>query len=369
MKICFVTSSLSKYHGYGRVSLDLISGLQKLGISGPILTLKFSNIPSTLKSRTFPILINQPTSPLKNPLKLFKDYQAIRNISENCQGIHFLTESHLATTFFNYHKPYIVTTYGTWAIRPLKANLITSKVFTAGYDNAKAVVSISNYTKNRLNKLVPQAKHHTIHLGIDKNKWQKNTSKPIKHNKLNILSVAALHPSKGLHISLEAIAKYSLKSPPTSYKIISGTKNKKYKQKLIDLATKNNLKEFKIIQRVSDRSLKNYYHQADIFIHTPIKTNEDFEGFGLIIPEAFAAKIPVIASNSGAIPEIVINNKTGILVPENNQEAIVRAISKLRQKNEFRNKLIENAFRKLSYYSIDRMAQDYKKVYVKAFKL
>ena len=50
------------------------------------------------------------------------------------------------------------------------------------------------------------------------------------------------------------------------------------------------------------------------------------EGFGLVLVEAMAAERPVIATRSGAIPEVVIEGETGFLAitPEDFAEALTK---------------------------------------------
>jgi len=54
-----------------------------------------------------------------------------------------------------------------------------------------------------------------------------------------------------------------------------------------------------------------------------------WEGFGLVLLEAMAAGKPVVATNVSAIPEIVLDGETGILVPLNDPEPMAEAITKL----------------------------------------
>lgn len=53
------------------------------------------------------------------------------------------------------------------------------------------------------------------------------------------------------------------------------------------------------------------------------------EGFGMVLIEAMAARKPVIATNVGGVPEVIINGTTGILVPPEDPEAFSSAIIKL----------------------------------------
>ncbi len=62
------------------------------------------------------------------------------------------------------------------------------------------------------------------------------------------------------------------------------------------------------------------------------------------IKEAFYLKTAVIATEVGGIPEIVENKVTGILVPPENPDELLRCINSLLCDNEKRDRIIENAF-------------------------
>lgn len=53
------------------------------------------------------------------------------------------------------------------------------------------------------------------------------------------------------------------------------------------------------------------------------------EGLGMVLLEAAASAVPVIASRQGGIPESVIDGRTGVLVPERDAQALARAMIEL----------------------------------------
>ena len=54
-----------------------------------------------------------------------------------------------------------------------------------------------------------------------------------------------------------------------------------------------------------------------------------WEGFGLVFLEAMAQTVPIIASNVSAIPEVVVNGETGLLVPPRDVEGLAETLRKL----------------------------------------
>ena len=85
-----------------------------------------------------------------------------------------------------------------------------------------------------------------------------------------------------------------------------------------------------------------------------------FEGFGLVIAEAMAARAAVVAYNSSNMPEIIQDDVDGILVPVGDTEALAAAIVRLCRDNALRERLCTAARATVSErFSVDRMVSDY----------
>jgi len=76
---------------------------------------------------------------------------------------------------------------------------------------------------------------------------------------------------------------------------------------------------------VSDENLPLYYGSADLFV-LPSRSGE---GFPLTVLESMASGLPVIATNTGGIPEAIRNSVNGILIPPKKPDALADAILKL----------------------------------------
>ena len=86
-----------------------------------------------------------------------------------------------------------------------------------------------------------------------------------------------------------------------------------------------------------DDDMKDFYDGIDIFMMPSRR-----ESFGMAAVEASASGLPVIASRFGGIPEIVIDNETGILVEPEDIEGFGRALLKLIDDDGLRYKMGRN---------------------------
>jgi len=75
-------------------------------------------------------------------------------------------------------------------------------------------------------------------------------------------------------------------------------------------------------------------HLLDIFVLPSLN-----EGMGRVIVEAMAAGLPVVASNTGGIPDLVVEGETGLLAEPGNTVELAAAIQKLLDKPELRRQL------------------------------
>ena len=88
------------------------------------------------------------------------------------------------------------------------------------------------------------------------------------------------------------------------------------------------------------------------------------ESIPQVIKEAFYLKVPVIATNVGGIPELVIHQETGILVPPEDPEKLMIAINNLLDNEESRRNFADNAFEFINKnFSWDVLLEKYTNLY------
>ena len=88
------------------------------------------------------------------------------------------------------------------------------------------------------------------------------------------------------------------------------------------------------------------------------------ESIPQVIKEAFYLKVPVIATNVGVIPELVVHQETGILVPPEDPEKLMIAINNLLDNEESRRNFADNAFEFINKnFSWDVLLEKYTNLY------
>jgi glycosyltransferase involved in cell wall biosynthesis len=89
---------------------------------------------------------------------------------------------------------------------------------------------------------------------------------------------------------------------------------------------------------VSDTDLPGFYAAADVFVF-----HSTYETFGVVLAEAMASGKAIVTVNSTAIPEVVSQGKTGLLVPPLDPEALAEKVSFLLDSPAERDRLGRNA--------------------------
>lgn len=97
---------------------------------------------------------------------------------------------------------------------------------------------------------------------------------------------------------------------------------------------------------------------ADLFL-LPSET----ESFGLSALEAMAMKVPVISTNSGGLPEVNINGKTGFLSDVGNVDEMSANAVKLLTNTKMQAQFKENAFAQAKKFDIEKILPQYEKLY------
>jgi len=77
-----------------------------------------------------------------------------------------------------------------------------------------------------------------------------------------------------------------------------------------------------------------------------------YEGFGIVLLEAMAAGVPVVATSVDGIKEVIIHGESGMLVPPKNPEAIAIAVSSIINNHEMARALVVEGFKRAQLFDI-----------------
>lgn len=147
-----------------------------------------------------------------------------------------------------------------------------------------------------------------------------------------ILFFGRIEPYKGLDVLLEAAPMIFNKLPDWRI-VIAGSGSLSSYENLI------NDNRIRVINRyINDEEVQQLMRAAKMVV-MPYK-NATQSG---IIPVAFALSKPVIATNVGGLPDVIINGKTGLLIQPNDKNALADAVIKLANDNELRQRLAHSA--------------------------
>ncbi len=200
-----------------------------------------------------------------------------------------------------------------------------------------------------------------VHDGIDPSYFQcRDEAKNLYHefgldpSNPIIGNVAALAPHKDQQNLLQA-AKMVLAQVPEAQFLIVGTGE-------LDKKLKQLAKELGILDRIKFTGFRKDVPQIltilDIFA-----VSSYLEGLGSSTLEAMAAGLPIVATRTGGIPEIVQNSINGILVPPRDTEALAWALMELLKDQKMQKKMGQASLEMVQNFGVDKMVNGNLEVY------
>ena len=237
--------------------------------------------------------------------------------------IHFHNETDLSFPIFSYnlkkpklfHTHVLDSTYNSYSMNPM-----AKRVFI---NLADIYIALSNFALKLLTNLgVPTQKITILPNGIDVNRFREG--KKEKPGNL-LLFVGRLDPKKGLDTLLASLkhieepVELVIIGPSSSYVGYS-----QYIIKLINDLSKSSRHKIRYIGKVNSEDLIGWYQKASMLIMPSIH-----ESFPMVNLESLACGTPVIASDVGAISEVVRNYQNGILIPPSDPIKLASAIQYL----------------------------------------
>jgi glycosyltransferase involved in cell wall biosynthesis len=225
---------------------------------------------------------------------------------------------------------------------------------------ASSVIAISDAVRQYMVRrgVHRPARIVTIHYGMDAGPYRAVT--PAETGALRaawgvppdtflVGTVARLAPQKALHVLLEGFALY-LKSAAVPARLAVVGRGP-LEETLKAHAKKLGI-ESAVVWGGFRSDIPTVMKAFDAFALTSV-----YEGFGLVLLEAMAAGKPVVATQVSAIPEVVADGLTGILIPPGEPQALAAALSRLEVREERESLGARGLERALSVFDPGTMAR------------
>jgi glycosyltransferase involved in cell wall biosynthesis len=208
--------------------------------------------------------------------------------------------------------------------------------------SAEAVIVVSEFTASFVRSLAPDVPTVIVRSGIDRARYSpcRRTS---QRTRPVVLTVRRLVPRNGVDVLVNAW-QFARLGDRADLSIAGSGPEATRIRNMADADP-----SIRLIGYVPDDALPSLYRNADVFV-LPSKSGE---GFGLVVLEAMASGLPVIATKSGGVIDLVADGVNGRLVPPNDARALARALSELVDVADLRGGLRQGALESVSSISWD----------------
>jgi len=244
-----------------------------------------------------------------------------------CDHIHAHFATHGATCAYLMHKltgiPYSFTAHAhdIYVEKPMLKRKL---------DSASFVATISNFNKNYLKSFYPAVnvdKIHIVHCGVDTATYKAVDRKPEPGIAPILLCIASLEEYKGHRYLVEACRLLKSRGVPFKCLCIGGGD---LEADLKDRAATCKIsKEMVFLGRLPQDEVRQHLSNASLLVlPSIIARSGKMEGLPVVLMEALAMNIPVVATDISGISELVESEVTGLLVPEKNPSELAEAMER-----------------------------------------
>lgn len=242
-------------------------------------------------------------------------------------------------TFHAYRGSY----YGYFYGRP-----ILRRVF----DNLDGRIAVSRAAKRFVRQYF-MAPYKIIPNGVEVERFNPRNVEPIPElsdGRPNILFIGRPEKRKGVGYLLRAYPHIKEAFPEARFVVVGAGDwdNSPYRRYI----ERHDMRDIMVVGRVSDDELPRYLRSATVFCAPAV----DGESFGIVLLEAMAAGVPVVASAIEGYSQVIADGRDGLLVPPRDEIALGNAVSSLLQNATLACTLGENGLLAAQEYSWSRIA-------------
>jgi phosphatidylinositol alpha-1,6-mannosyltransferase len=205
------------------------------------------------------------------------------------------------------------------------------------FERADHVICVSEYTRNYMLRVgIKPRRESIIPNGADDTFFEMLPATEVRAFRERhgfregqlLLTVGNVTERKGQHVVIRALPRILQRFPAVHYLIVGlPTQKKAFEQLAADLGVSEHVHFWG--QAESDL-LNGLMNACDIFVMTSVHTRSgDFEGYGIAVVEAALCGKPAVVSDNSGLAEAVLDQETGLIVPQNDPEQTAEAIMAL----------------------------------------
>jgi len=230
---------------------------------------------------------------------------------------------------------------------------------------AKLVLCCSTAAATAQQALFFKRKTRVVYPAVDISYIQRSANQKVSErnrlglgkDKFIVLMIARQERWKGIDIFLQAAQSFAMSGKETTFVHLGGPHiydlaySKRIQETVRDLGLGDHLK---MIGQVPMEEVASWLASADAYVHPAIGP----EPFGMVLVEAMAAGLPVVASKIGGISEIIEQDVNGILIPPNDADSLIKAINELMFDKKLCARLGQNALSRAEDFSLDKFSAE-----------
>ncbi|NIU86109.1 MAG: glycosyltransferase [Nitrosopumilaceae archaeon] len=205
---------------------------------------------------------------------------------------------------------------------------------------SRFIITVSDYNKSFLDKKFKTCDNKIIRLynGIDLNKFKKENER-ISDN--TILSVGRLEKKKGFKYLIESCN--ALKNKEIDFKCLIVGEGQERKNLELLIKEYGLSRQVKLLGSKTQEEITELLNNSRVFV-LPSIIDEfgDRDVLPTVLIEAMAMRVPVISTSISAIPEIIENNKSGILIKQKDPDKLAVCLQRLLSNEQLQKKYSEN---------------------------
>jgi glycosyltransferase involved in cell wall biosynthesis len=212
---------------------------------------------------------------------------------------------------------------------------------------ARFVVTCTEYNRRHLAGLCDGAQTaiHRIYHGIDTRLFCGSQEKPSPPAPpYRILTIARLTPKKGLPTILKALKLLGEQGVVVKHTLIGDGDDREKTMALIESLGLSGISRW--LGTRPHHEVLEHFRKADLFVlGCEVASNGDRDGIPNVLLESMAMGVPVVTTHISAIPELVEDQKTGLLVPPGRPDRLAAAMLRLLTDEGLRNRIVPAARR------------------------